>query len=342
MYEYEYLPLYYILNGEIFLLFVFFMLIFINRVWNHFRIQAMQARRHFLRKSIEDFVNKEMLSIFSLNYTNVSKQKDLLIVLESFERKLKGERWQEIKYRLIEQYLVKQAKRYVNSWFWKKRSIAARIYVLAPYLIGSDTAIQSLCDRAFLVYSYAARIVVTCEYEKGIEVMIDKMSKEKGYLFYYFRDLLRQGSDKIFEMVAKLASKPEYRLSCLAILSKTTYNSKIENIDADLYSKDEEIRKLAIQYIGHHPTETTEQLLLDLSHDETAMIRYMAIKQLEHFATPQVFDYLLNVLKNDRDQKIRICAAATLIKLGQRKRLEEFKDSQLQPIIRYAIEFGDM
>lgn len=242
----------------------------------------------------------------------------LLSVLERFDHRLSGNPWNQVKDQVTTAYLLPYARKKTDSYFWVNRNFAARVFALTP-LAADRKAICTLChDPVFLVRSVAAIAICRMEDKKGILELISRMSKEKGYAFYFYRDLLVQSSNKDAEWVKEIArteKNPGIHRVCLDILSERTFTEIPPYLKEDLQSQNTMIRLAATKILANNPKEAALPMLIKCLDDPHPEVRREAVSGLKHFPTPPVFKRLEEMMQDD-NWLVRLRTAQVLKKMG--------------------------
>ncbi len=344
MYEYEYRPLLFILLGEITLFLFFLVLFFYKRILFFFRMQKSEKRKEKITTFLIECLKSEAFS----NHTKVPKEfkhrKDLLVTLETFNLRFKGSSWNSLKALLVNKWLLPKARVFAKSFFWKRRSFAARCFSLVPLQRDESILISLMDDPHFLVQSNASSALVFLESPSGIKKIVQKMSQHSGFTSCFFQDALQKGSIKVIAILVELASIQSIHLACLKALSGQSLGIPLLFLEKDLESKDLEIRLLAMELLSHNPTRNAVSKLIRCSKDPDERMRKQAVITLSSFGTQESVKRLQEVLLKDDNLKIRLEAAKSLQKLGRMDLLEEqsSQNKEVSQMLAYVLQFGSL
>lgn len=262
----------------------------------------------------------------------------LLSVLESYNRRLKGEEWEALKRKIADRYLLQVARRKATSPFWHRRSFAARIFALVPLPEDEPLILRLLADPVFLVKSLAAVAAIALNSKKGIELTLQHMIEKTGYARCYYRDALLQGSTQTFAYMAEIAQKkPEIHAACLEILAGKTVACAIPFLEADLHSKDPTVALAALKALICNPLKNAKAIFLEALARPEEKIRVQAAVGLKLFIDPDVLQTLENTL-SDPVWKVRLQAALSLTEMGPAGMaiLQKQKEKEAA---KYALDF---
>lgn len=130
---------------------------------------------------------------------------NLLTTLEAFNNRIKDDSWEKIKNAITQLYLLSYARKKATKRSWMKRNFAARCFALTPLQEDRSLILKLSHDPIFLVRGVAAIAVVRSEQKSDVLAIIRKMSHEKGYAYYFYRDLLLLSSNKVHSWIKEIA-----------------------------------------------------------------------------------------------------------------------------------------
>lgn len=265
----------------------------------------------------------------------------LLDALEAFNHRVRGAEWKQVKEKIASHYLLHKARRWSTSWFWKKRSRAARIFALQPLAQDEPLILKLLTDPVFLVQSVASLAAVQLESKKGVELSLHWMARtSQNYTRFYYRDILLQGSAKVFQYLAEISQgqkNPQIKLASLEVFAGKTVPVPLPFLKEDLASQDPQILSTALRVLIRNPTENTEEILLQASHNSAPIVRTVAALGLKTFAQPNILQALESMLK-DPVWEVKLQAATSLSEMGS-EGIEILKKRNEAEIARYALDF---
>ncbi len=344
MYEYEYRPLIFILLGELSLFSFFLILFFCKRISCFFHIRSSKKRQDKISAFLTECLENEEFSKTSKIPKELNHLEDLLLNLEAFNLRFKGDNWSYLKEALAKKILFPQARIWAKSFFWKRRSFAARCFVLAPLQIDEKILISLMDDSHFLVQSSASSALIFLESPLGIKKIMQKMSQCPGFIRYFLRDALQKGSRQVVAILAELASIQSLHLVCLQALSGQSLGIPLSFLEDDLENQDLEIRLLAMDLLSHNPTKNAVSKLIKCSKDPDERMRKQAVISLSSFGTKESIKRLQEILFEDDNLKIRLESAKSLKKLGRMDLLEEksSQSTEVSQILNYVLQFGSI
>jgi HEAT repeat protein len=328
-------------------------------VYLFFLIIAILARRlivPFLRKksvathsrisrSIAGLMEDESLpSTAKIVPSDFSDFPNLLTVMESFNWRFRGSRWQEIKQAVGAAYLLPPARKLSRSTFWRKRNMAARAFLLISEKEDEPTLLSLMDDSSFLVRSFASSAAIQAESKKGILKTLERMIAESGYARCYYTDVLLQGSTQVFSEIVRIATEtpdPQMQLVCSEVLSKKTVPFPLPFLRAWLEEKNSQIRLQALKILLRNPQGNSGAFVIKSLDDPDEKIRTAAICCLEYFFSDAIVDRLEKFL-SDSSWRIRLEAAKLLKKMGKTEilnRQKEPDDTKAYEVAQYVLQF---
>lgn len=329
---------------EISLLFLILIGMLQRRIFAHFLEKIEEKRKAKITALVVSYLEEPRPFVWQRAFTHADI---LLSVLEAFNHRLSGGDWEKIKREIVALALSPKAKRSAKSWFWRKRSFAARVFALAPFPDEEPLILSLITDPVFLVRSTASLAAVLLESQKGIDLTLQEMAKQKnGYAHYYYRDILLQGATGAFIHMAKIAAEKRDRslhLSCLEVFSGKTTPCPLPFLEEDLKSSDPELLLASLKVLARNPLIHTESIYQQaLSHADPA-IRAEAACGLKAYPSPQNLILLEQALK-DATWEVRLQAAISLREMGEEgqailKRQDAKTDKKAQEVAQYAMDF---
>lgn len=343
MYEYEYRPLLFLLIGELSFLAFFFLIFFLKRIYCFFLRDNLKKRKEEISDFIiNSFKNEGILDV-SKTPKAVQNSLDLLTTLEAFDLRFKEESWDRLKESLATYFLLPQARKWCKSVLWKKRSFAARCFVLLPLKQDEKLLISLMRDSHFLVQSHAALALIALESPLGIKEVVKNMSEHLGFVRCFFRDALQKGSKKVIDLLIDFSSIQSLHRACLEVFSKQSFSVSFPFLEKDLHSKNLNIRLLAISILSHNPTKNAINILIESSKDPEEKIRKQSILGLSNLVSDRGVKRLQEiVLDNFDSRKNRVEAARALQKMGKIEILEnqKKKNPEAFEIVNYILQLG--
>lgn len=264
----------------------------------------------------------------------------LLSVMESYNHKLKGGEWEQLKREIGARYLLPLARKRVRSFSWKKRSFAARAFAMAPDLQDEPFILSLTDDPVFLVRSIASLAAISLDSKKGIDLTLQHMAKGEGYAQFFYRDILLQGSREVFAYLAEAALKsPDAatHISCLQVFAGKTVPFPLPFLEKDLRSDQPQILLWALKALVRNPTKDAPVHFLQALNHANPQIREMGAFGLKHWIQPDTLKALEEALK-DPVWEVKLQAAASLKEMGE-EGMAILKKLSENEVVRYALDF---
>lgn len=274
----------------------------------------------------------------------LSRFKNLLATLESFDRKFTDEDWVKIKKHIFQTRLLKRARRYLKRRSWVRRQRAARCFLLCPEAAAKKEIYRLVHDRKFLIRIIAASIVVKTSYQDLFYEVVRVMSKENAQSRFPYRDVLLHADAEKFQWLEKLLQtdlNPAVSAVCLDLLSTRTTKNLFSVIVPFIYGKDRQCRFLAVKILRSMPSEEAADILYHCLDDEDWEIRAESLKALDP-ALAKKFLPAIEERLNDSVWSVRLQAALLLKKLGGEgvqalSSINPHKKAEAYEIARYVL-----
>lgn len=238
------------------------------------------------------------------------------------------------------QYLLPEARKLAGSVFWRRRNFASRTMALFPVAEDEGALLQLMRDKEFLVSSHAIRALIHLSTRKAMQKVVERMSCEHGYAYYLFRDLIASGTKATFEHIIAFARQPNLHKTCLDLLSTKSVTLPIPFLQEDLFSKDVEVRILALRVLIRTPTKNATEIFQHFIHDENSAIRALAAKGLRDYPSDESMK-LLEMSLLDSEWQVRLAAAQALkmIEPEGSAILKRQVDKCSREVAEYALRF---
>jgi hypothetical protein len=302
---------------------VFFLILF-KRVHAFFSQKRENKKKTEISNFISEALKKKGLPIpsFPPNF--------LLEILEIYDRRLKGEEWEEFKILITKNTLLPKARKWGKSLSWKRRNFAARVFSLTHLPEDEEENLLLLEDRSFLVRSIASATAVKMESQKGILKTLQNMEQEPGYGRYYYADLLSQSTQRVFKWIVEIAlTHPSLHLACLEVLAVNTVPIPMPFIKQDLQSKEEAIRLAALKVVIRNPQIGSISLFAECMEDSNEKIRILGGQGLGNYASNESIESLRRGL-TDSSPFVRLVCAKSFKKLDK---IDQVKDPLLKTYV---------
>lgn len=298
--------------------------------------------QNFLTAMISDQIaGLKQIDAIPLRYRSF---KNLLMVLEEFEKKITDKEWIEIRNKLQRRYLFKIAKRYLSNPSWIKRQLAARCFLLNPSTIEKKQLATLLKDKRFLIRVIAANIITKSPYRDLFFEVIRTMDRETRLTRYPYRDLIINSDSEKFEWILELLkTNPPSSICaiCLDLLSTRTTTNIFPLLLPFIYGEDKECRFLAVKILKTMPSKESKDILFHCLNDLDWEIRAESLKSLDPALSKQWMPTIQELL-HDSVWLVRLQAALLLKNLGNEglKILSEMnpkKEPEAYEIARYVL-----
>jgi HEAT repeat protein len=343
------MKIYFLFIFIIFLEFLFFMaqitLILTRRLFDRLRTTYLSKTQKKLSLFLMRCITHPQKSPPEALPLRLRSFKNLLLILESFDHRLKGESWEILKFKIAALFLLDRAKKMVFSPFWTRRQLAARAFALAPQNKYESSILKLLDDKKFLVRANAAKACFFLASEKTIYALLKKMSLSLGYERSFYRDLFLQKNRKailILETIVKEEKDFSTHCAALDILSTQASFLPLSTLKKDLRSNKLQIRLLALKTLGSNPQAGVEKILLRILKKKDPQERAEALWGLRNFPTPTTLRALTHALHEDL-WSTRYPAAKALksmgsvgIKILQNQSVQDKKSYETS---RYVLQF---
>lgn len=310
---------YTLLSVEFLLMFLCSILIVVVKIIT----KKVTGRRERIQQSITERLEAFLFNEIPPEKISIPKKecqfRNLVEVLEKFDQRFNDDRWSEIKKAVVGKYLIPSTKSYANSFFWVKRQLAARAFLLCPEQALPQVLGQLLEDQRYLV-RVAAAVCVTkrSDYEMFCR-MIQIMSQENTLSQFPYRDALLNADQEKFKWIEALLAKeknPAIAAIYLDILSKRYSHNLFSLIRPFVNSNDRECRTLAIKALGGVPSQDSVDLLMTHLSDSDWQIRAESVLGLQKLYALKAIPEL-EMLLNDPVWWVRLQAALTLKEFGK-------------------------
>lgn len=284
-----------------------------------YRTKAHTAYREELRKKLLFYLsNQEEFKIEALSGIPYSEE-DLLIVLESFDRRFADDKWRAIKHQILTDQRLARARKMTTSRSWIKRNWGIRFLRLAPHIQDEPIILKLLDDPSSLVRIQAAFCAVKLATQPLIRHLLYRMSKESVLGRYPYRDALVRSDKAIFSLVEEimLQEKDENLKSiCLDILSTHVNENLIPVIEDYLFSKNLNNKVAAIKILANFPRKESIHYLTQFLQNKDWQVRAEAARGLGQLMATTSLPDLAKAL-NDSIWDVRLEAALALKKMGE-------------------------
>lgn len=322
-----------VLGFEILCAFIILLLLIAAKIKIYFQDQKEKRFLNSFNHTIKNFL-KEQIPLKEILELKITHPFLLLELLEDYDRRLNDGLWLELKNALCKRSLIPIARQYYQSKTWIKRSLSARIFLLAKESSESVRIIYLLEDTDYFIRYLAATALGELRNPLAIEPLIQAMAKETEECRFIYRSALAQmpleGASTLLSLYM-LSQDIEQRLCCLDALMYRFYGDIYPSLRRDLFIQNVEIRKRIAYMLGNHWTKESLKDLHSLMGDSNAQVRLQAVKGASKRLDPESFSPLCNALR-DRDRSVSLEAAKGLFLWGERGiAILQRQDSDLFP-----------
>ncbi len=306
----------------------------------------VELKQNITDEILDCLVNKQKFEPNS-NFESENSQNLLLSTMEEFDDRLRGGVWGKVKPEISSKYLLNTARRWANDKSWTRRNFAARSFALTPLDEDRNTILNLMDDPEFLVRGVVSGVAVSEEIKEGVYKILKHMSKAPGYSYYYYRDLLLEGSQLVHSWVEEFGAKEKnntkFHVACLDVLEHAFYHVTKIDLEEDLHSDNPELQEAALQLLSHNPQADSQELLTEELEDLDPHLRAEAAEGLENFPGKPCMIKLEEAL-SDENAEVRLKAATALKHMGKAgvnilKKQDETKNKMAYEIAQYAIKF---
>lgn len=310
------------------------------RWFRNWRQWLSNRQRKKLEQIFTDAIlNQQILHIDHIAYS-LRNYKNLLLVIEMFDRDFLDTVWLETKKNLIEEYLIQRAEKLIQSSRWRKRQFGLRCYNMDPKrAIKKDVIGHLLNDDHYIIRILAATIMVHAEQKELLLAVLHRMIKESVMARYSYRDLLINSGELIFDWLEEIASQEsnlELVAICLDILSKKISHNLIPLAIKSIDSANFTCRFAAIEIFSNIPGDESIKYLTASLSDENKEIRALAAQGLGRIfaisAIPQ-----LSLALQDPEWFVRLQAAHALKLMGEEGWAALYQQNKEQSPAAYEI-----
>lgn len=313
---------------EILVLIFVLVFILIKRISYFFSSRNEEKRKQKLSAIVSAcFLKNEKCELIEKVYTSQL----LLSVLESFNHRFNGEQWDLLKEGLSKKFLLPKARGWIKKGSWLKRNFAARVFALSPLKQDESLIVSMINDDSFLVASIAATAAIKLESIPGIKKILDKMAKKQGYYHYFYADILSQGSNTVFDIVADMGTQYNHlHLVCLEVLAMQTAQAPLAFLTKDLKSKDTNLKLAALKVAIRNPQKQWLDIFCQDLEDDNEHVRELAALGLGNYHKTQSYQALKEGL-NDPSSQVKLASAKSLKALGK---LDLISDKALKSYVQ--------
>lgn len=297
---------------------------------------------------IRSLIDSYLLNNKSLETFHIPKKigsfRNILESVETYDHLFTDKRWQDIKDKIVSQYLNPEVKRYASSYSWFKRQLAARALLLDSKNENPQILEKLLDDPRYLVRVAAATALLRTESKDLFEKAIKKMSLESPESQFPYRDALMQSDEQKFKWLLQLLQSThdkKIQAICLDVLSTRTSGNLFPIVKSFIHDPDVKCRTFAIKALGNIPTIESKEILMQKLDDSDSHIRAESVMSLHKLYALEAIPKL-QIALSDPVWWVRLQAALALKAFGEEglkilnsKDLD--KDSAAFEIAQYAL-----
>lgn len=267
-------------------------------------------------------------------------KKELLEVLESFDSKIQGEFWNEVKKKHIFLFLIQKARKKVHSFFWRKRNFSARVFALFPFPEDEESIMRLMNDPEFIVLGPASLAGIRLESERAIHKALYAIANALGYIQFFYRDLLTYNASSAFSKLLEFAKDPLLHKAVLDVLSSSSWPAPIPFLKEDLASSSADIRRLALKTLARNLLPDGVQYFEKALNDADDGVLLAALQGINQYPSSQAIPKLKKLM-NHHSWQIRTAAARVLKKMGEEgiQFLNSLQEGPGKEAAKYVMEF---
>lgn len=298
-----------LLKVEIFLLLLCLFAILFFAFWGRYKDHKHhQAQEHFRESFMPVLLHKKELDVKAI-LSHPFEWQDLLLAIESFNRRFSDESWIKIKDAILSDEMMTKVRQLTDSSKWINRNIGIRFIRLKTSHKDEEIILKLLDDPHALVRIPAAECAVHLNTEKTIRKVLEKMATESEFGRFPYRDCL--------------------------VKSKTTVFDKVEKIFKTDPHKG--IKDAALDVLSSHVTEDLFPYLADYLNSENVEDKVLGLKALSNFSNHHSIENLIKSLKDEHWQ-VRVQAAKGLGQLMENSSLPQLVQTLRDPVWLVRLE----
>lgn len=333
---------------ELIIIAILIIIIYLTRITYKIAIKRKSKKIKQLRHSIVDCLSKKIyFDPQKIKFDKHIKKRDLLNILEDFDRNFKGSSWQAFKDDVSETLLLTKARKLASSRSWYRRNFASRCFDLCPKPKDEKIILKLLDDPLYLVNSKAASALVKLDSKEGIHKILTLMGLEYGFARISYEDILLKGTESTYKHIEKVAETQKdlkTHLACLDTLDSLEMVITQPFLLKDVESDNLELRLAATQVFAYNLQPDSEKILFKAMDDQNEDIRAVAANGLGHFANERNIQKLSQAMK-DTSWKVRLQAAMSLKSMGEagKKAMNQFdinNDKDAYEVALYASQLS--
>lgn len=282
----------------------------------------LENRRVHIQQEISKIIDAYLFSERPLSELTIPPDlhsfRNLVETLERYDRLYSDDKWQAIKHKIVEKYLLPEVDAYASSFFWVNRQLAARALLLYPRKASEATLAKLLDDKRYLVRVAAAVCITKTSHRELFYKMLQKMSQETELSQFPYRDAIIQCDEEKFRWITELLKREKDKkviAICLDILSTRYSGDLLPLIKPYLSDPDHNCQMLAVKALGSIPDDEAVKLLMQHLNDTDWNVRAETINSLQKLYALQAIPKLKELL-NDPVWWVRLQAALTLKNFG--------------------------
>lgn len=298
-----------LLKIEIILLILCLLAILFFAFWGRYKDHRHHMAQEHFRNSFMPILlgKKEIDATEILNYP--FDWQDLLLAIESFDRRFSDDTWLKLKASLLTEDVKKEAHHLTKSSNWVNRNIGIRFIRLDTRPEDESIILKLLDDPSPLVRIPAAESAVQLKSEKAIRKVLERMAQESEFGRFPYRDTLVKGKTTVFNIVEKIFKE----------------------------EKDKKIKDACLDVLSSHVTQDLFPYLIDYLNSENSNDKILVIKALSNFSSKESIQYLIKSL-TDEHWQVRAQAAKGLGHLMEKSSLPPLVQTLQDPIWQVRVE----
>lgn len=327
-----------VVAAQILIILIFILLMGSHRLFVAQLEKVRRKRRELLKNYLFSLIEQNHLPKMQVYPGKPSWRKELVQELEGFDQKISSEFFNKIKIDLIQTYLLRFARKFIKSFSWKKRHLAARIFALSPMQEDEAFILYLMNDPEFPIKSTASLAAARLGSEQGIHKILYALVHEEGYSHFFYQDLLLFYPHSVFERLLEFAKDPDLRLGCLEVFAKISWPKPIPFLQEDLHSDKLTRRRLAFQVLRYNETENKQDYLKQGLKETDPEILKACLVAVEFMPIDPFIEEIQKLLLSP-SWPIKIEAAKLALKVKDHPSFKMPQDESVQKAFQYVEVF---
>lgn len=284
-----------------------------------------------------------------IDYKSIKKKwgnlKCLLVWFRELDKENLGEKWERRKNEFVEELILPLCRKYVGSYLWTRRFLAAKGFSYGSDLKDQKSIIKLLQDRVPLIHFEAMLSVRKSPTKHLVNAFIDQMALQPGKTHVLYCNICSEIADVAHVHIRERLireEKPLARATCYQLLNlQNAPKIEIPSSVDDILSTNRRLSVAAIQFVARIRDKNALQALIkSLESDKSKVVSesILALKELGiDKAIPKIQTFL-----SSRSWAIRASAATALKSFGEKgvkvlKKSERKEDKKAKNIAQFLL-----